>query len=251
MIVYWLISLHARLLLHLGKLTAVTVFMVNSICFLCLFSFLSNFLKSYFYSSSSIFVDFYDLKLTVILRWISCVVHIRSSPVYIICIVLGRFSLFCVLSLTIIKAFIFKGRQQHHIITAPSDINTQSEGINEFSHLSIIIFLWITDVVVVQLSLLVWMCPVCFLWMSECEWTQQLLTQRVLCNYMQTVKCKLMFISINLLQSFEYSEGAAVEAQTVIRAVAVGSSWFTSQLLLPCEPLSGLRTWNRTEPDLL
>lgn len=139
--------------------------MVNSICFLCLFLFLSNFLKSYFYSSSSIFVDFYDLKLTVILRWISCVVHIRSSPVYIICIVLGRFSLFCVLSLTIIKAFIFKGRQQHHIITAPSDINTQSEGINEFSHLSIIIFLWITDVVVVQLSLLVWMCPVCFLWM--------------------------------------------------------------------------------------
>lgn len=191
------------------------------------------------------------LWLNVILRWISCVVHIRSSPVYIICIVLGRFSLFCVLSLTIIKAFIFKGRQQHHIITAPSDINTQSEGINEFSHLSIIIFLWITDVVVVQPSLLVWMCPVCFLWMSECEWTQQLLTQRVLCNYMQTVKCKLMFISINLLQSFEYSEGAAVEAQTVIRAVAVGSSWFTSQLLLPCEPLSGLRTWNRTEPDLL
>lgn len=105
------------------------------------------------------------LWLNVILRWISCVVHIRSSPVYIICIVLGRFSLFCVLSLTIIKAFIFKGRQQHHIITAPSDINTQSEGINEFSHLSIIIFLWITDVVVVQPSLLVWMCPVCFLWM--------------------------------------------------------------------------------------
>lgn len=105
------------------------------------------------------------LWLNVILRWISCVVHIRSSPVYIICIVLGRFSLFCVLSLTIIKAFIFKGRQQHHIITAPSDINTQSEGINEFSNLSIIIFLCITAVVVVQPSLLVWMCPVCFLWM--------------------------------------------------------------------------------------
>lgn len=183
------------------------------------------------------------LWLNVILRWISCVVHIRSSPVYIICIVLGRFSLFCVLSLTIIKAFIFKGRQQHHIITAPSDINTQSEGINEFSNLSIIIFLCITAVVVVQPSLLVWMCPVCFLWMIS-DLVQEHSSSSL--NGCCATICKLLNAN-----SFEYSEGAAVEAQTVIRAVAVGSSWFTSQLLLPCEPLSGLRTWNRTEPDLL